>query len=78
MNRKKVRRLLDSVADQLTSETDALIATLNELKAEHQEKVDRAVKAAAPGHRSIEFIEAAGWHNRMIHTINLALRHVQA
>jgi len=39
MNRKKVRKLLDSMADQLTSETNELVATLQEIKAAHEQAV---------------------------------------
>lgn len=70
MNRKKVRKLLDSVADQLTSEIDGLVATLEAMKAEHQDKANKAL--------TDERIQNAGWHNKMIHTINKAIRQVQA
>lgn len=32
MNRKKVRKMLDSVAAQMTADTDNLVMTLNEIK----------------------------------------------
>jgi hypothetical protein len=70
MNRRKVRKLLDSVAAQLTAETDALIVTLNEIKKEHEAKMDKALTA--------ERTEAAGWHVQIVRKINYAIRQVQS
>lgn len=65
MNRRKVRKLLDSVAAQLTSETDALVATLNEIKAAHAEQAERDLKNRF-------------FHYDIIKKVNLALRQVQS
>lgn len=40
MNRRKLRKLLDSVADQLTGETNDLIAVLQEIKAAHEQVIN--------------------------------------
>lgn len=67
MNRKKVRALLDSVASQLTSETDGLIETLKEMKAAHEKLIE-----------SGNFNARQGFHYEMIRKINRAIRQVQA
>ncbi len=65
MNRRKVRKLLDSVASQLTSETDALVATLNEIKSAHEE-------------RAKEDLKSRFFHYDVIKIVNRALRQVQS
>lgn len=67
MNRKKVRKLLDSVADQLTSETNALVEVLKEMKEEHEKIVNSGV-----------FNARFSFHLGMISKINKAIRQVQA
>lgn len=67
MNRKKVRKLLDSVADQLTGETAALVKVLEEIKAAHQEAID-----------SGGVIMRAGLHYEIVKKVNKAIRLVQA
>ena len=67
MNRKKIRKLLDSMADQLLAENDSIILVLEELRADHEDKLSKAIESGL----------TYGWHRMMIHKINKAIELVR-
>jgi hypothetical protein len=66
MNRKKVRKLLDSLATQLVGETNELIVVLREIKLAHEE----AIASEKPVNRF--------FHYDIIKKVNKAIRMVSA
>lgn len=73
MNRKKIRKLLDSMADQLLAENDSIILVLEELRADHEDKLSKALESGLTRESGLTY----GWHRIMIHKINKAIELVR-